>query len=128
MFDIELFKQGYTALTRSGRKAHFVSTHNFKGKEEEMLVRVEDYLGFIPYRTDGTIEAQENPFDLVGIDYESKVIAAFLILDSAGNTKLLRVLPSKAELLRSGLVYPLTIKPLRESKSLTFQLGESDDT
>jgi hypothetical protein len=128
MFDIQLFKQGYTALTRSGRKAHFVSTHNFKGKEEEMLVRVEDYLGFIPYRTDGSIEFQENPFDLVGIDYESKVIAAFLILDSAGNTKLLRVLPSKAELLRSGLVYPLTIKPLRESKSLTFQVGESDDT
>ena len=128
MFDVELFKQGYTALTRSGRKAHFVSTHTFKGKGLEMMVRVEDYSGFIPYRTDGTIEVQENPFDLVGIDYGSKVIAAFLILDSIGNTKLLRVLPSKAELVRSGLVYPLTIKPLRESKSLTFQLGESDDT
>jgi hypothetical protein len=128
MFDYQLFSKGYTAITRSGKKAHFISTTKDYRGNEEMVVRVEDYTGFIPYQLSGTIDNIPNPFDLVSIDFSSKVIGAYILEDDVGNTHLFRLMPSKEELDSLDLVYPVKVKPLKESKSLTFEIGKEDES
>jgi len=128
MFDYQLFSKGYTAITRSGKKAHFINTTRDYHGNDEMLARVEDYAGFIPYQLDGTIDNTPNPFDLVSIDFSSKVIGAYILEDDVGNTHLFRLMPSKEELDSLDLVYPVKVKPLKESKSLTFEIGKEDES
>lgn len=128
MFDFQLFSKGYTAITRSGKKAHYINTTTYYHGKEEMLVRVEDYAWFIPYQLDGTIDHAQSPFDLVSIDFSSKVIGAYILEDNVGNTHLFRLMPSKEELDSLDLVYPVKVKPLKESKSLTFEIGKSDES
>lgn len=123
MFDADLFKQGYIGITRSGKKAHYVRTvTNYYG-DVELLVRVEDYNGILPYKESGCIDDRENPYDIVTIDLESKVIGAYIIADSLGVIKLVKNIPSRDGINFLRLTYPITVTPLKVSKSMEFTIS-----